>query len=34
MTAKEKWEFDSNRIRKIEAAGYNVTIVWESDIKL
>lgn len=30
-TAKEKWEYDKQRIKKIEDLGYTVKIVWESD---
>ena len=33
MTAKEKWEFDENRINKLKNSGYDVKIVWESDYK-
>lgn len=33
MTAKEKWEFDENRINKLKNSGYKVKIVWESDYK-
>lgn len=31
MTAKEKWDFDENRISKIKKSGYEVKIIWESD---
>lgn len=30
-TAKEKWESDKQRIKRIEDIGYKVKIVWESD---
>lgn len=33
MTAKDKWKYDDKRIKRLKSAGYNVTIVWESDIK-
>lgn len=32
-TAKEKWDLDSQRIQYLESLGYDVTIIWESDIK-
>lgn len=30
-TAAEKWEMDAIRTQRLEAAGYNVIVVWESD---
>jgi len=32
MTAEEKWEKDSARIKKLESLGYKVNVLWESDI--
>lgn len=31
--ARDKWEYDSNRKKYLESLGYNVIIVWESDLK-
>ena len=31
MTAKEKREFDNNRILKLKQFGYKIKIVWEMD---
>jgi G:T-mismatch repair DNA endonuclease (very short patch repair protein) len=33
MTAKEKRELDKNRISYLNSQGYEVTVVWESDLK-
>jgi len=33
MTAKEKRELDKQRIDYLKSQGYDVTIVWESDLK-
>lgn len=33
MTASEKWKYDEERKKYLENLGYNVTIVWESDLK-
>ena len=32
-TAKELWEYDENKIDLIKSKGYNLVIVWESDLK-
>jgi G:T-mismatch repair DNA endonuclease (very short patch repair protein) len=32
-TAKELWEYDKNKIDLIRGKGYNLEIVWESDLK-
>lgn len=32
MTAKERWEYDKIRIKRIKNNGYNVLILWESKI--
>ena len=32
-TAKELWEYDKNKIDLIKEKGYNLEIVWESDLK-
>lgn len=32
MPAKEKWTKDKDRKIYLESLGYNVTIVWESDL--
>jgi len=32
-TAKELWEYDKNKIDLIKKSGYNLEIVWESDLK-
>jgi G:T-mismatch repair DNA endonuclease (very short patch repair protein) len=32
-TAKELWEYDKNKIDLIKNSGYNLEIVWESDLK-
>jgi len=32
MTAEEKWKCDEERINKIKSAGYDVEIVWETDL--
>lgn len=32
-TAKELWEYDKNKIDLIKGKGYNLEIVWESDLK-
>lgn len=32
-TAKELWEYDNNKIDLIKRKGYNLVIVWESDLK-
>ena len=32
-TAKELWEYDKNKIDLIKNCGYNLEIVWESDLK-
>jgi G:T-mismatch repair DNA endonuclease (very short patch repair protein) len=32
-TAKELWEYDKNKIDLIREKGYNLEIVWESDLK-
>jgi len=33
-TAKELWEYDKNKIDLIREKGYNLEIVWESDLKM
>lgn len=33
MTAKEIWKYDENKIDLIKKYGYNLEIVWESDLK-
>jgi len=33
MTAAEKWNYDRNRCSNLECLGYNVAVVWESDLK-
>jgi G:T-mismatch repair DNA endonuclease (very short patch repair protein) len=30
-TAEERWKFDKEKVRRLEALGYKVIIVWESD---
>jgi len=32
-TAKELWEYDKNKIDLIRNNGYNLEIIWESDLK-
>jgi G:T-mismatch repair DNA endonuclease (very short patch repair protein) len=32
MTAIERRQLDENRKKHLESLGYNVTIVWESDL--
>ncbi len=32
-TAQELWEYDNNKIDLIKRNGYNLVIVWESDLK-
>jgi G:T-mismatch repair DNA endonuclease (very short patch repair protein) len=32
-TAKELWEYDNNKIDLIKRKGYNLVIVWETDLK-
>jgi G:T-mismatch repair DNA endonuclease (very short patch repair protein) len=32
-TAKELWEYDNNKIDLIKKKGYNLVIVWETDLK-
>ena len=32
-TSKELWEYDKNKIDLIKEKGYNLEIVWESDLK-
>ena len=32
-TAKELWEYDNNKIDLIKSKGYNLVIVWESELK-
>lgn len=32
-TAKELWEYDKNKIDLIKSYGYNLEIVWESELK-
>lgn len=32
-TAKEKWRLDSKRQEYLESLGYNITIVWESELR-
>lgn len=32
-TAKELWEYDKNKIDLIKEKGYNLEIIWESDLK-
>jgi G:T-mismatch repair DNA endonuclease (very short patch repair protein) len=31
-TSKELWEYDKNKIDLIKEKGYNLEIVWESDL--
>jgi len=33
MTASDKWKYDEERKKYLENLGYNVTILWESDLK-
>lgn len=33
LTAKEIWEYDSKRIDLIKSYGYNLEVIWESDLK-
>jgi very-short-patch-repair endonuclease len=33
LTANEMWEYDANRIQRLESYGYRVYVIWESDIK-
>lgn len=33
MTAKERWELDRRKVESLEALGYKVLVVWESDWK-
>lgn len=32
-TSKELWVYDKNKIDLIKGKGYNLEIVWESDLK-
>ena len=32
LTAKEKWEKDKNKIQKLKDKGFEVLVLWESDI--
>lgn len=34
MSAKEIWKHDSDRVELLKSIGYNVIVVWESDLKL
>jgi G:T-mismatch repair DNA endonuclease (very short patch repair protein) len=34
MTAKEVWERDDKKIKKLKDAGYDVQVVWENSSKL
>jgi G:T-mismatch repair DNA endonuclease (very short patch repair protein) len=33
MTAKEIWEYDSKKVDLIKSYGYNLEVIWESDLK-
>lgn len=33
LTAKEIWEYDTNKLQLIKNYGYNLEVVWESDLK-
>ena len=34
MTAKEKWQQDEKRLKKLQSLGYKVIVVWESSYKI
>ena len=33
MTAKQIWEYDSQKIDLIKKYGYNLEVIWESELK-
>jgi G:T-mismatch repair DNA endonuclease (very short patch repair protein) len=33
MSAKEIWKYDEEKIDLIKKSGYNLEVVWESDLK-
>lgn len=34
LTAKEIWEYDKNKLELIKSYGYNLEVIWESELKL
>jgi G:T-mismatch repair DNA endonuclease (very short patch repair protein) len=34
LTAKEIWEYDKSKLELIKNYGYNIEVIWESDLKL